>query len=168
MNYTFIDSPVGDLLVAGDDKGLALIGFSTGKKTQPDPDWIQNPRPFSEVKRQLDAYFNGRLTSFELPLNPRGTKFQRSVWNALREIPYGETISYGELAAAIDKPKAPRAVGAANGRNPLSIVVPCHRVIGSTGKLTGFGGGLKTKAFLLDLEREYSAHNSQMELPLQA
>ncbi len=118
--------------------------------------------------RQLEAYFAGELTDFSLALAPRGTPFQLSVWQALREIPYGATRSYGELARAIGRPKASRAVGAANGSNPLPIVVPCHRVIGSSGKLTGFGGGLEAKAILLSLEQGEVRAEPQMALPLRA
>jgi methylated-DNA-[protein]-cysteine S-methyltransferase len=110
--------------------------------------------PFKEVKYQLDAYFAGELQDFDLPLLPTGTRFQERVWQALAEIPYGETWSYGELARHIGKPKASRAVGAANGINPIPVIIPCHRVIGSSGKLTGFGGGLETKQYLLKLESE--------------
>ncbi len=167
FNYTYIDSPIGELLVAGNRGGISLISFSTGNKSRRHKeDWIHKPNSFSIIRKQLDAYFEGQLTQFDLKLKPQGTEFQLQVWKALRDIPYGETISYGELAKAINKPSASRAVGAANGNNPLPIVIPCHRVIGSTGKLTGFGGGIKTKAFLLDLERKHSPHNVQMELPL--
>ncbi|MDX1983869.1 MAG: methylated-DNA--[protein]-cysteine S-methyltransferase, partial [Bryobacteraceae bacterium] len=110
--------------------------------------------PFREVIRQLDAYFKGALHDFDVPLAPLGTPFQRNVWSALREIPYGRTISYGELARRIGNPSASRAVGLANGSNPIAIIVPCHRVIGANGKLTGFGGGLDVKRKLLDLERQ--------------
>jgi methylated-DNA-[protein]-cysteine S-methyltransferase len=109
-----------------------------------------------EVMRQLEAYFAGERLEFDLPLAPEGTEFQRRVWKALAEIPYGETRSYGELARSIGKPAAVRAVGAANGRNPIGIIVPCHRVIGSSGKLVGYGGGLPMKQMLLDLEAEYA------------
>jgi methylated-DNA-[protein]-cysteine S-methyltransferase len=109
--------------------------------------------PFAAAARQLAAYFAGQLTRFSLPLSPRGTEFQRQVWAALQEIPYGQTVTYGQLAADLGRPAASRAVGLANGRNPVSIVVPCHRVIGSDGSLTGYGGGLDRKRYLLDLEQ---------------
>ncbi len=153
MYYSHMASPVGRLLLAGDESGLRLIGFPRDRTSgAPRLGWRQDREPFAEAVRQLGAYFAGELTDFDLELAPRGTPFQLSVWRALRRIPYGQTVSYGELARAIGRPRASRAVGAANGSNPLPIVVPCHRVIGSTGKLTGFGGGLKTKAALLALE----------------
>ena len=160
MRYTHIDTPIGILLVAGDDAGLRLISFPTETKTRrPDSDWRRDQRAFSDVRDQLRAYFAGNLTEFDLSLAPDGTVFQMSVWDALTKIPYGKTISYGELARRIGHPKASRAVGAANGRNPLPIVIPCHRVIGSDGKLIGFGGGLPTKSALLSLERSVCAGN---------
>ncbi len=154
MKYTYMKSPIGRLLLAGDEEGLHLIGFPEGKMViEPAADWVESRRTFDEAIRQLEAYFAGERREFDLPLLPQGTPFQLKVWARLREIPYGETISYGELAARLGNPKASRAVGMANGRNPLPIVVPCHRVIGSSGKLTGFGGGLPTKEALLGLER---------------
>jgi methylated-DNA-[protein]-cysteine S-methyltransferase len=152
--YTYMDNPVGRLLLAGNEKGLKRVGFPHGKGAlKPERGWVPNEEPFREAIRQLQAYFAGTLEEFDLPLAPEGTQFQRAVWQALRSIPYGATVSYGEIARRIGRPKAVRAVGAANGRNPLPIVVPCHRVIGSDGSLTGFGGGLMTKQRLLDLER---------------
>lgn len=167
MHYSHMDSPVGRLLLAGDASGLRLISFPSGrKKREPQPGWREDRGPFTEAIRQLGAYFAGELTGFDLELAPQGTPFQLSVWRALRQIPYGQTMSYGELARVIDRPKASRAVGAANGSNPLPIVVPCHRVIGSTGKLTGFGGGLDTKAALLALEGiPTSGSGTQASLP---
>ena len=157
MKYTYMDSPVGRLLLAGDEGSLRLIGFPKGKMViEPAPDWVESRKTFHEAIRQLHAYFARELRDFDLPLAPEGTSFQLSVWSKLREIPYGETISYGELATRVGNPKASRAVGMANGRNPLPIVVPCHRVIGSSGKLTGFGGGLPTKQLLLALEQKQS------------
>ena len=153
MYYSHMDSPIGRLLLAGDESGLTLISFPEGSRArQAEPDWKRRDPPFDAAKRQLDNYFQGRLTVFDLDLAPRGTPFQRKVWQTLQRIPYGETTTYGALARRIGRPKASRAVGAANGANPLPIVIPCHRVIGSTGKLTGFGGGLPTKAALLKLE----------------
>lgn len=161
MHYAHMDSLVGTLLLAGDDKGLRLISFPTGSKRQePGCGWRKDIAPLVEAKRQIDAYFAGELTEFDLALAPHGTPFQLSVWRALCDVPYGTTVSYGELARTIGRPKASRAVGTANGANPLPIVIPCHRVIGSTGKLTGFGGGLDTKAALLALEREGCWHAS--------
>jgi len=155
MYYCYVDSPIGELLLAGDDAGLAVIGFPKGSmRRNPEPEWIFNERKLATARRQLREYFAGKRREFDLPLHLSGTEFQVSVLKALREIPYGETVSYGEIARRIGRPKAVRAVGAANGRNPLPIVVPCHRVIGSTGDLTGFGGGLDTKEALLRLEAE--------------
>ncbi len=153
MYYSHMDSPIGQLLLAGDETGLTLISFPDGSRArQAEPDWERRDSPFDAAKRQLDDYFRGRLTEFDLALAPRGTAFQLKVWRTLQKIPYGETTTYGTLARRIGRPRASRAVGAANGANPLPIVIPCHRVIGSTGKLTGFGGGLPTKAALLKLE----------------
>ncbi len=154
MNYCHVESPIGTLLVAGDDEALRSIEFPReGKPGQPKPEWHESMRgPVAEAVRQLREYFNGSRTEFDLPLAPEGTPFQCAVWRQLQEIPYGETISYGELAKRVGNPKASRAVGAANGKNPIPIVIPCHRVIGSNGKLTGFGGGLPTKEALLALE----------------
>ncbi len=154
MNYVHTDSPVGRLLLAADDAGLRCIGFSsgTGRRT-PDAGWRpESTDLLNETAAQLSAYFAGRLEGFDLPLSPVGTAFQRDVWDGLREIPYGSTISYRELARRVGRPKAARAVGSANGRNPLPIVIPCHRVIASDGSLGGFGGGIEVKQALLDLE----------------
>ena len=122
----------------------------------PDPDWVYNEQPFEEVRRQLTDYFAGERTEFDVPLSLHGTEFQLQVLEELKLIPYGETTSYGDIAKRIGRPKAVRAVGAANGRNPIPIIVPCHRVIGSSGHLTGFGGGLDAKTALLRLEAENS------------
>ena len=144
--YTRIESPVGPLLLVADDAGLRLIQFVNGRNpAQPDPQWQQDAEPLRETIRQLRAYFSGELQTFDLTLAPQGTPFQRSVWNLLCEIPYGETISYGELARRVGNRNASRAVGLANGSNPIPIVIPCHRVIGSNGKFTGYGGGLPIK-----------------------
>ncbi|MEO7067071.1 MAG: methylated-DNA--[protein]-cysteine S-methyltransferase [Rhodanobacter sp.] len=149
-----IDSPVGPLRLIADAGGLREMLFE--KENHPtvmQPEWVRDSKPLARAHRQLDEYFAGKRQTFDLTLNPHGTPFQLSVWMQLRQIPYGTTISYGELARRVGNPAASRAVGAANGRNPLSIIVPCHRVIGSSGKLTGFGGGLPAKEFLLGLER---------------
>ncbi|HEX2501150.1 MAG TPA: methylated-DNA--[protein]-cysteine S-methyltransferase [Methylomirabilota bacterium] len=152
--YTRVPSPLGLLLLVGTADALTAIWLPSGRdRLEPDPDWIESDAPFAEAVRQLDAYFAGALRRFDLPLAPEGTPFQRQVWQALREIPYGETVSYGEVARRIGRPSAVRAVGAANGQNPLSIVIPCHRVIGSDGRLVGYGGGLPAKTALLELER---------------
>lgn len=155
--YSFYESPVGKLLLAGDDSALTLISFPGGKAArQPAPDWLRRNELFTSVKQQLAAYFAGELTEFDLALRPEGTGFQLLVWQALRQIPYAETCSYGDIAAMVGKPEASRAVGAANGQNPLPIVIPCHRVIGSNGDLTGFGGGLACKKHLLALEQAHT------------
>jgi len=153
--YTYIDTPVGKLMLAGcDDHGLRYIAFQCGKGAMaPRPEWKQSGTPFRAVERQFREYFQGKRTEFDLRLHPKGTPFQKAVWQALLEIPYGETRSYGDIARAVGRPTAVRAVGLANGRNPLPIVVPCHRVIGADGALTGYGGGLARKQKLLDLER---------------
>lgn len=157
MYYCYFDTPIGELLLAGEQDALTLIGFPKGSmRRDPEPDWIFNEQPFEAVRRQLTEYFAGERKEFDLPLSLHGTEFQVSVLEALQEIPYGETTSYGVIAKRIGRPKAVRAVGAANGRNPIPIIVPCHRVIGSSGDLTGFGGGLDTKEALLRLEAENS------------
>jgi methylated-DNA-[protein]-cysteine S-methyltransferase len=134
-----------------------MIGFPKGAmRRDPEADWIYNEEPFENVRHQLAEYFAGERKDFDLPLSLAGTEFQVAVLDALQTIPYGETTSYGAIAKQIGRPRAVRAVGAANGRNPIPIIVPCHRVIGSSGDLTGFGGGLDTKAALLRLEAENS------------
>jgi methylated-DNA-[protein]-cysteine S-methyltransferase len=151
--YTNMESPAGPLLLAANEQGLSMLAFADGRRRiLPQPDWRRDDAAFAEVIRQLRAYFGGKLTKFELPLALQGTPFQLRVWNALCAIPYGTTTSYGELAKQIGQPKAVRAVGLANGANPIAIIVPCHRVIGSNGKLTGYGGGLPLKENLLALE----------------
>ena len=145
---------MGPLLLVGDDVGLRQLEFINGRASvQLDPAWREDAASLQDAIRQLKAYFAGKLEKFDLPLAPEGTSFQREVWKRLCEIPYGETVSYGELARRIGNPKASRAVGLANGANPIAIVIPCHRVIGSNGKLTGYGGGLPLKEKLLALER---------------
>ena len=152
--YTHLPSPIGSLLLAADKNGLREIKFpKNGTPASPHPDWIEDASAFAEPLRQLRAYFAAELEIFDLPLAPQGTPFQQTVWRELLKIPYGETISYGELAKRISNPNASRAVGLANGSNPIPIVIPCHRVIGSNGKLTGYGGGLPIKEKLLALER---------------
>ncbi len=155
--YTYIKSPNGTILLARNEAGLTRINFQEGKhKVQPGPSWRREDGPLLEAIDQLRAYFNGTRQSFDLPLAPEGTTFQQKVWRALQDIPCGETITYGELADRIGRPTASRAVGAANGQNPLPIVIPCHRVIGANGKLTGYAGGLKIKKALLDHEQRVS------------
>jgi methylated-DNA-[protein]-cysteine S-methyltransferase len=151
--YTKIDSPLGELLLVGDDhslRGLYMQEGRTAKKVQ--PDWRETDEPFIPVRAQLTEYFDGRRSAFDVPLVMTGSDFERRVWNALLEIPYGESTSYGEIARRVGEPGAARAVGVANARNPIAVVVPCHRVIGADGSLTGYGGGLARKRFLLDLE----------------
>jgi methylated-DNA-[protein]-cysteine S-methyltransferase len=148
-----ISTPVGRLLLVGDEQGLRRISFQDGfHPIEVAEGWQRTEEPFREALSQLEAYFAGRLQRFDLALAPEGTPFQRQVWTALRTIPYGETVSYGELARHVGRPTASRAVGAANGRNPIPIVIPCHRVVGADGSLTGFGGGLAIKRRLLELE----------------
>jgi methylated-DNA-[protein]-cysteine S-methyltransferase len=141
-----VDTPIGPLLLRAERGGLSSVAFASSTAVR------NSGRVYAEAEAQLHAYFAGELERFELPLAPRGTPFQRSVWEALLEIPYGSTTTYSALAAAIGRPNACRAVGAANGRNPLPVIVPCHRVIGAAGSLTGYGGGLERKRALLALE----------------
>lgn len=154
IRYRHIDSPIGPLLVAAEDAGLRLIEFQAPRHpVARGDDWREGDHPLlRRAQAQLDEYFAGRRRRFDLPLAPQGTAFQRGVWFELAAIPYGATVSYAQLAARVGRPAATRAVGAANGRNPLPIVLPCHRVIGTDGSLTGFGGGLPRKRFLLELE----------------
>lgn len=151
--YDHMPTPIGTLCLVADTHGLREVWFSTGRhQRSPEPHWIRAPDAVAYAREQLDEYFAGERQHFDLPLHPVGTPFQCDVWWALAQIPYGTTISYGELARRIGHPQAMRAVGAANGRNPLPIILPCHRVIGANGSLTGFGGGLPTKQFLLSME----------------
>ncbi len=157
MYYCYLTTPIGELLLAGEDETLSLVAFPEGSmRRDPEPDWIYNEKQFANARQQLTEYFDGERKDFDLPLSLAGTEFQLRVLDELRRIPYGETTSYGDIAARIGKPKAMRAVGAANGRNPIPIIVPCHRVIGRSGDLTGFGGGLDAKQALLQLEAENS------------
>ena len=159
---TTIDSPVGPLLLTSDGTSLTRLLFAA----VPDPAWSADPCPvLDEAVRQLEEYFAGERRDFDLPLDPAGTPFQLTVWAALRDIPYAETINYGQLANRVGNPNASRAVGLANGRNPISIVVPCHRVIGADGSLTGYGGGLDRKRTLLALERR-TAGDQEPQLTL--
>ena len=152
-SYHDFDTPVGILRLVGDDRHLERIDLPNAAARAPEAGWRQErralPAALDAAKRQLAEYFGGDRRDFDLPLAPGGTAFQLRVWKELRRISYGETISYGELARRIGKPTASRAVGAANGRNPLAIVVPCHRVIGADGTLTGYGGGISRKEWLL-------------------
>ena len=156
MYYTYATSPIGQLLLAGSADALQEIGFPHGDKARrADIGWERYDEPFKKTARQLNEYFAGDRQEFELDLAPDGTTFQVEVLEALRGIPYGETCTYRDIAVAVGRPKAVRAVGNANGRNPLPIVIPCHRVIGSDGSLTGFGGGIEVKRYLLDLEQQH-------------
>jgi methylated-DNA-[protein]-cysteine S-methyltransferase len=153
-SFTHFASPVGPLLLAQDEGGLRQINFPrNGHPTPAEANWREEPSALKETTRQLRAYFAGELENFDLPLAPAGTPFQQKVWDELLNIPYGATISYGELAKRTGNPNASRAVGLANGSNPIPIIIPCHRVIGSNGKLTGYGGGLPIKEKLLALEK---------------
>lgn len=152
-HYDYFETPIGNLLLAGCRDYLRFVGFAQGnQRRDPLDEWAYDCEMFSGAKQQLGEYFEGARTKFTMPLKLSGTDFQRSVWNALRDVPYGETCSYGEIATAIDNPKASRAVGGANNANPIPIIIPCHRIIGSDKSMTGFGGGIPTKEFLLNLE----------------
>ncbi|WP_372470752.1 methylated-DNA--[protein]-cysteine S-methyltransferase [Saccharothrix luteola] len=152
--HAVVDSPVGELTLVARDGVLAGL-YLPEHRHRPALETFgaRDASPFGEVVAQLEEYFAGRRTRFDLPLSMAGTPFQRTVWDALKDIPHGETTSYGELAARIGRPTAFRAVGLANGKNPVSIIVPCHRVVGSTGGLTGYGGGIERKRLLLGFER---------------
>ena len=155
--FSFMPSPVGELMLAGTRDALQVVEFSTGSKARGAASgWERWDEPFHRVRRQLSEYFEGNRKLFELNLDPEATPFQARVLDELLRIPYGETCSYLDIALALDNPKGSRAVGLANGNNPIPIIIPCHRVIGSNGSLTGFGGGLPAKRFLLDLERAHS------------
>jgi len=147
--FTRIDSPIGPLLAAREGSAIIAIRFPPA---DPQDGWMRDDDAFDDVRGALSGYFSGHRVTFELPLDPRGTEFQASVWRALLDIPFGQTTTYGELARRLGKPAAVRAVGAANGANPIPIVIPCHRVIGSNGALVGFGGGLPVKRWLLEHE----------------
>jgi methylated-DNA-[protein]-cysteine S-methyltransferase len=155
LAYKMMQSPVGDLKLVASDQGLVAILWQNDKPSRVRLNELVEDKTHPillDTERELREYFAGKRKSFSIPLDMRGTSFQKNVWHALLAIPFGETRSYGQLAKQLGNPQAMRAVGAANGRNPISIIVPCHRVIGSSGKLTGFAGGLETKAQLLNLE----------------
>jgi methylated-DNA-[protein]-cysteine S-methyltransferase len=158
MVYDYYETPVGKLLLVMTPQGLSHLHFENGRYGMHiDPQWKRDAKPFGDVHAQLDAYFAGTLTEFDLPLAPIGTPFQQAVWRELLTIAYGETTSYGDIARRVADVSASRAVGAANGQNPISIIVPCHRVVGANGTLTGYGGGLPRKRFLLDHEQRHRA-----------
>ena len=162
--YTYLNSPIGQLLLTMEDDHLTNVCMHKQKRAiEIDPDWKSSAQPFRSVAKQLAEYFDGKRIDFEVPLRLSGTEFQLSVWAALKTIPYGTTMSYGALAKQINNPKAVRAVGLANGQNPIPIIIPCHRVIGANGSLTGFGGGLENKKFLLDLEQPALVSRLQAE-----
>ena len=151
--YERMPSPIGELLLVGDGERLNAVHLQAGRYPQPVADgWRPGDGALADARDQLERYFDGRLTEFDLDLAPEGTEFQRRVWHELERIPYGETACYAELAERIGRPGAARAVGAANGRNPIAVVVPCHRVIGADGALTGYAGGIDAKWLLLELE----------------
>jgi len=153
MLYTTLDSPIGELLLLGDDRALHGLYMQEGRKpVRIAARWERSAQPFAQVRTQLQEYFAGERITFDVPLVMKGTPFERRVWQALRDIPYGNTVSYGEIARRVGQPSAARAVGLANGRNPIAVIVPCHRVIGANGTLTGYGGGLERKRQLLELE----------------
>ena len=160
MHRKVMHSPIGRLMLEEEDGALVRVAFKreipAGIEEQMEELPLQAKEVLEKAERQLDEYFAGERKVFNLPLAPKGTEFQKKVWAALRDIPYGETRSYGQIAAAVGNPKASRAVGMANHRNPISIIVPCHRVIGADGRLVGFGGGLWIKERLLKLEKENS------------
>ncbi|MBV9798422.1 MAG: methylated-DNA--[protein]-cysteine S-methyltransferase [Solirubrobacterales bacterium] len=153
LMYTTMTSPIGELLLVGNDQALHRLHMQSGPRPAAiDPRWEPGARPFADVAVQLDEYFAGARKAFDVPLELEGNPFEVQVWRELRRVPYGETISYGELARRVGDPGAARAVGLANARNPIAVIVPCHRVIGADGSLTGYGGGLERKRLLLDLE----------------
>jgi methylated-DNA-[protein]-cysteine S-methyltransferase len=167
MVYDIIETDMaGTLILAGDDNGLRHLNFVGGKHPiAVAAAWRRDPGRFAAVKNQLEAYFAGEGNAFDVPLFPQGTPFQMKVWSTLRDIPYGRVVSYQWVADRIGRSRAVRAVGAANGRNPIAIIIPCHRVIGKNGRLTGYGGGLDVKLRLIRLENQALSHDSQAELP---
>jgi methylated-DNA-[protein]-cysteine S-methyltransferase len=157
MKFTYIESPLGPLLAVRDQVGLTGLYLPTGKHpVSPRQEWTRDNDAFDDLRVQMAEYFAGTRDSFDVPLHARGTDFQKRVWAALLEIPYGQTTSYGRTAVAVGVPDAARAVGLANGQNPISIIVPCHRVVGANGSLTGYGGGLDAKRWLLSHEATHS------------
>jgi methylated-DNA-[protein]-cysteine S-methyltransferase len=159
IHYRTIDSPIGLLTLAGHGSALTNLRMVDQTYEPSRADWSFDPEAFNDAVDQLGAYFAGELTDFDIELDLRGTEFQQRVWKALLTIPYGETRSYGEIAEQVGAPGAARAVGLANGHNPIAIVVPCHRVIGASGSLTGYGGGLDRKRTLLELEKKRASAN---------
>ena len=163
LTYDVIQSPIGRLILASD--GVALVGVWMANASPTDATWSRHKGDddiLAQTREELDEYFDGRRRTFDVPLAPNGTDFQRSVWTALTKIPFGTTVSYGDLARQLGKEAAVRAVGAANGRNPIPVIVPCHRVIGSDGSLTGFGGGLPRKKWLLQHEKALPGEQGEL------
>lgn len=153
LYYSILNSPIGKLLLVGTTEHLLEIRFENSWDESDLTDFTKEDSLFTEAITQLNEYFTGKRKDFSLPLSPQGTDFQQKVWSELQSIPYGTTTSYGEIAKRIENPKGSRAVGLANGKNPIPIIIPCHRVIGKNGKLTGFGGGLDIKQHLLEIEK---------------
>ena len=171
VSYCHYSSPVGELLLTSSDgmlTGLYMALHRNGPAPRPKPEWDRDDPALRLAREQLKAFFAGKLRVFELPLRMIGTPFQKQVWEALLTIPYGTTISYAELARRIARPEAPRAVGAANGRNPIGIIVPCHRVIGANGTLTGYGGGLDRKEWLISHEANVLGSQTRANAPAEA
>jgi methylated-DNA-[protein]-cysteine S-methyltransferase len=157
VKYSYIETPLGDMLATRDEGGITGLDLPRSRyPRRVHDDWERDDAAFDDIRTQLGEYFAGERQEFDLPLNLGGSPFQSLVWNALIDIPYGETTSYGKLAVAIGHPDGPRAVGLANGQNPVPIIVPCHRVIGANGSLTGYGGGLDAKRWLLDHEAKHA------------
>jgi len=165
-SFAVVESPLGPLLLGAEEGALTLLWMSSLPERPRGAVDARDRAVLASTGEQLDAYFCGDLTDFDLPLAPRGTPFQQRVWEALVGIPFGETVSYGSLATRLGRPGAARAVGLANGSNPISIIIPCHRVIGSDGRLTGYGGGIDRKAWLLD--HEAGRGPGQLALPVTA
>ncbi len=164
FRYTRFETRFCEIVAIGSESGLTSLRLLTGARKQPvqiDPAWRRDDAAFTKAERQISEYFRGGRKTFSLALDPRGTLFQKRVWAALREIPYGETRSYKDIAAAIGNPNAARAVGAANAKNPIPIIIPCHRVVGADGRLTGFALGLEVKERLLRLETEHSGSGAR-------
>ena len=165
LTYDVVQSPIGRLILASD--GVALVGVWMANASPTDTTWSRHKGDddiLAQTREELEEYFEGRRRSFDVPLAPNGTDFQRSVWTALTKIPFGKTVSYGDLARQLGKEAAVRAVGAANGRNPIPVIVPCHRVIGSDGSLTGFGGGLPRKKWLLQHEKALPEEQGELDV----
>jgi methylated-DNA-[protein]-cysteine S-methyltransferase len=160
--FTEVATPIGAMLLVKTNRGLSHAYLENLAPSKRDPSWTRDASAFRAERQQLDEYFDGKRTKFDLALDPRGTPFQLRVWSALRDVAYGRTASYGEIARAVGRPRAFRAVGATNGKNPIAIIVPCHRIIGSSGALVGYAGGMNRKRWLLDHERRYFLRYTEM------